>query len=145
MYEGDIESDREDFERMIDLFDRVLTSDDQRVINAFKSLMVIVALTENADDSKVRVPGPFRYLNDQVYDLSQRIRKLEITVHNPTPHLRDITWRKDPYAKDYYQDVVTTDAAGYDYRSANTNTETGISDYMKKFLMDENYTNWSKK
>ena len=53
MYEGDIESDREDFERMIDLFDRVLTSQDPRVIDAFKSLMVIVALTENADDSKV--------------------------------------------------------------------------------------------
>lgn len=64
-----------DLERAFDLFDRAFTSNDQRVKDAFRSLMVITALTDNeTSDQKW---GPFRIMVNDIHELRKRIAALE--------------------------------------------------------------------
>lgn len=68
------EKDQADFdlERFIDMFDEALTSNDERVINALRSLMMMVILTK--PEGRKDAIGPLRQvLNDQ----NQIIRRLE--------------------------------------------------------------------
>lgn len=67
---------REDFdlERVIDMFDEALTSEDERVVNALRSLMMMVVLTkpEGRDRS-----GPIRQIYDDLHNLTQRMGRIE--------------------------------------------------------------------
>lgn len=67
--------DEVDLERAFDLFDRAFTSNDQRVKDAFRTLMVITALTDNeTTDQKW---GPFRTMTNDITNLRRRIDSLE--------------------------------------------------------------------
>lgn len=71
-----------DLERVVELFDRALTSKDERVVNALRSLLMIVALTDpeaGSPRSDLRV-GPFRQLQDEVGTLRTRLSNLEMEV-----------------------------------------------------------------
>lgn len=70
------ENTQEDFDlkRFIEMFDAALTSKDERVINALRSLLMIVTLT--APENDVPVYGPLQRLFDDVYKLSRRIDDL---------------------------------------------------------------------
>ena len=76
-----------DLERVIELFDEALTSKDERVINALRSLLMIVTLTNpEGTDSTIlnRSIGPFRQMQNDLIDLTVRIRKLENMVSSNT-------------------------------------------------------------
>jgi hypothetical protein len=76
------EKDQADFdlERVMDMFDQALTSKDERVINALRSLLMIVALTApespNADIMDRR-RGPFRQLQDDLNNLHRSVQRMD--------------------------------------------------------------------
>jgi hypothetical protein len=68
-----------DLERFIDMFDEALTSQDERVVNALRSLMMMVILTkpETRNPMADRVNGPLRQMFDDVNNLTRRMHRLE--------------------------------------------------------------------
>jgi hypothetical protein len=77
-----------DLERVMDLFDQALISKDERVVNALRSLLMIVALTasetgENGMGESSIKRGPFRQLKDDLDNLHRRINNLEGRQYNP--------------------------------------------------------------
>ena len=75
------EKDQADFdlERLINIFDEALTSKDPRVIDALRSLLMIVTLTrpESRNIIQDREAGPLRRLHDDVNNLNRRLWQLE--------------------------------------------------------------------
>jgi hypothetical protein len=79
------EKDQTDFdlERFVDMFDEALTSQDPRVINALRSLMMMVTLTRpESRDSGLhdRNHGPLRRLYEDVNHLNSRLHRMEDEV-----------------------------------------------------------------
>jgi hypothetical protein len=97
------EKDQADFdlERFVDMFDEALTSQDPRVMNALRSLMMMVTLTRpESRDSGLhdRNHGPLRRLYEDVNHLNSRLYRLE-------EELRDVRRPAQPYrweAEDKY-------------------------------------------
>ena len=73
-----------DLERIMDLFDEALTSKDERVVNALRQLLMIVALTapESNDGIMNKNTGPFRQLQDDLNNLHRRINTMENELNN---------------------------------------------------------------
>lgn len=75
------EKDQADFdlERFIDMFDEAMTSQDPRVIDTLRSLMMIVTLTrpESAGIPIDRNRGPLRRLYDDVHNINRRLQHHE--------------------------------------------------------------------
>jgi hypothetical protein len=76
------EKDQADFdlERFIDMFDEAINSRDERVINALRSLMMMVVLTrpESREGGlRDRHAGPLRRLYEDVHNLHRRIERIE--------------------------------------------------------------------
>jgi hypothetical protein len=71
-----------DLDRFINMFDEALTSEDPRVIDALRGLLMIVALTrpeaKSAIDNQHR--GPLRKLVDDVTNLNRRLGAVENRV-----------------------------------------------------------------
>ena len=71
-----------DLDRFINRFDEALTSEDPRVIDALRGLLMIVALTrpeaKSAIDNQHR--GPLRKLVDDVTNLNRRLGAVENRV-----------------------------------------------------------------
>ena len=73
-----------DLERFIDMFDEALTSKDPRVVNALRSLMMMVTLTrpESNDAGMLdRQRGPLRRLYEDIYHLNNRLGRIEEDHH----------------------------------------------------------------
>ena len=68
-----------DLERFIDMFDEALTSRDERVVNALRSLMMMVILTkpESRNEGHDRNHGPLRQLFNDMHILNRRMRDME--------------------------------------------------------------------
>ena len=79
-----------DLERFIDMFDEALTSKDERVVNALRSLMMMVILTkpESRDQVGDRNIGPLRQLYDDLHHLNRRMHSMEDTVRQIEYHHR---------------------------------------------------------
>lgn len=80
------EKDQADFdlERFIDMFDEALTSQDPRVTETLRSLLMIVALTRPETHSRPdidRQTGPLRRMAEDVRQAHRRIGDLEETVN----------------------------------------------------------------
>ena len=81
---GSREKDSADFDldRFINMFDEALTSQDPRVIDALRGLLMIVTLTrpeaKTAIDNQYR--GPLRRLVDDVTNLNRRLGAVENRV-----------------------------------------------------------------
>lgn len=78
-----------DLERFIDMFDEALTSRDERVVNALRSLMMMVVLTkpEGRDQSGDGDKGPLRQLFDDMRHLNRRMHSMEDELR----HVRQAT------------------------------------------------------
>jgi hypothetical protein len=79
------EKDQADFdlERFVDMFDEALISQDPRVMNALRSLMMMVTLTRpESRDSGLhdRNHGPLRRLYEDVNHLNSRLHRMEDEV-----------------------------------------------------------------
>ncbi len=76
------EKDQADFdlERFIEMFDEALLSKDERVINALRSLMMMVVLTRPESREaglRDRNAGPLRRLYEDLHNLHRRIERIE--------------------------------------------------------------------
>lgn len=94
------EKDQSDFdlERFIDMFDEAITSQDPRVIDTLRSLMMIVTLTRpESRDSGLhdRNRGPLRRLFEDVNHLHRRVGDLEGEFRNR--HYREAEQDLDKY------------------------------------------------
>ena len=79
------EKDQADFdlERFVDMFDEALTSQDPRVINALRSLMMIVTLTRPEKSlMHDRREGPLRRLFEDMNHLNRRMHDMEEKVND---------------------------------------------------------------
>lgn len=80
------EKDQADFdlERFIGMFDEAMTSNDPRVKNALRQLMMMVILTDTGDQesgmSLTRQSGPLRQMYDDVRTLNSRLSQLDDMV-----------------------------------------------------------------
>jgi len=73
-----------DLERLVDMFDEAMSSQDPRVVHALRDLMMMVALTRPESKHapvKGEVSGPFRKLFDAVNHLNRRVTAIEQHVH----------------------------------------------------------------
>lgn len=79
------EKDQADFdlERFIDMFDTAMTSDDPRIKNALRQLMMMVILTEPEDKKTGSTyrSGPLRRLYEDVRNLNTRLTNLDDQFH----------------------------------------------------------------
>jgi hypothetical protein len=76
-----------DLERLTELFDEALTSDDPRVKNALRQLMMIVVLTseDHEDRDKQRLTGrigPMRRMQEDLRDLMRTVQDLKHEIQN---------------------------------------------------------------
>ena len=72
-----------DMDRFIDMFDEALTSQDPRVTETLRSLLMIVALTRSETHSRPDIDrqiGPLRRMAEDVRQAHRRISDLEETV-----------------------------------------------------------------
>ena len=79
------EKDQADFdlERIMDLFDTALTSRDERVQNALRSLLMISVLTQTQDDGNMAIEqsvGPLRRMQEDLKNLNYRLASLQSEV-----------------------------------------------------------------
>lgn len=96
-----------DLERFIDMFDTALTSKDERVINALRSLLMIVTLTAPESDGRAENQiGPLRQIFQDMRELSKRIRSLEDTeMKRMYEYEQAKKYRSMP--RDYWDDKYT--------------------------------------
>lgn len=76
------EKDQADFdlERFIEMFDEALTSNDERVINALRSLMMMVILTKSETGHQGRMTGPLKRLFEDNNQILRRLERMESEV-----------------------------------------------------------------
>jgi vacuolar-type H+-ATPase subunit I/STV1 len=111
------EKDQADFdlERFVDMFDEALISQDPRVMNALRSLMMMVTLTrpESRDGGlHDRNHGPLRRLYEDVNHLNRRLHSLEDEVRQLKSSMfnRDVSY-KEAYKYDYPYEKFSMQAA----------------------------------
>lgn len=70
-----------DLERFVEIFDEALTSDDPRVKNALRQLMMMVILTSNEHEDRVQIhshrEGPLRRMQEDVRDMATRMHMFD--------------------------------------------------------------------
>lgn len=76
-----------DLERLTELFDEALTSDDSRVKNALRQLMMIVVLTSEDHEDRdkqnlTRRLGPMRRMQEDLRDLMRTVSDLKHEIQN---------------------------------------------------------------
>ena len=84
-----------DLEKMFEMIDEALTSKDERVQNALRGLLTIIALTRPQADGSMAVDrayGPLRSIQEDLKNLTRRLNNLEgIVRQNSNP------WSHQPY------------------------------------------------
>ena len=112
------EKDQADFdlERFINMFDEAMTSEDPRVIETLRSLMMIVALTrpESTDINNPK-KGPLRrafedmsHMWKRLERMDEELRQLHHRVSRSETEKGGMSWRKEGYD---YHDKYTMAAA----------------------------------
>ena len=105
-----------DLERFVDMFDEALTSQDPRVIETLRSLLMMVTLTRpESRDSGLhdRNSGPLRRLYEDVNHLNRRLHSLEDDVRQMKNSYKDKY--SYPYEKyDYSMQAAKSMAAQID-------------------------------
>ena len=73
-----------DLDRFVDMFDQAMTSDDPRIKQALRQLMMMVILTDTGDHEgqKRASRGPLRQVVDDVHELTRQMHRLDNEVHN---------------------------------------------------------------
>lgn len=110
------EKDQADFdlERFIDMFDTAMTSNDPRVVETLRKLMMIVALTAPETNSVAidRQHGPLRRMFEDMNHLNRRMRDMEDAFRNMQreQQFREHNW-KDVYRANDYEKYSLTAAA----------------------------------
>jgi len=80
-----------DLERFINMFDDALTSKDERVVNALRSLMMMVVLTQPESRDETAEKGPLRQLFDDMHNLNRRMQRMEEDMSHVSRYLQRST------------------------------------------------------
>jgi hypothetical protein len=112
-----------DLERFVDMFDEALASNDERVINALRNLMMMVILTK-PEGRKDAAAGPLRQLFEDVNILSRKINFMELELNR----LKVQPYQMDPTSPDPYryppQTWPSTTSKPYDLGTFTYTTQT---------------------
>lgn len=93
-----------DLERFIEMFDAAMTSKDPRVVDALRSLMMMVILTKpETDDSALRDrnAGPLRRMFEDLNHLNNRLHRIEEETRQLIRYREQETSYKKAYQHDY--------------------------------------------
>lgn len=99
-----------DLERFIDMFDTAMTSDDPRVAETLRKLMMIVALTapEPNDRRQDRNRGPLRRMFEDMHHINRRMHDMEDAFRSVQREREQYRNWKDVYrAEDYNKYSMT--------------------------------------
>jgi hypothetical protein len=98
-----------DLDRFIDMFDSALSSNDPRVVDALRSLLMLVILTKPEHiDSPTK--GPLRRLVDDVNNLTRRTSRMEESLDRMVYSARSSKfdtasgWQNEKYS--WYQEQI---------------------------------------
>lgn len=109
------EKDQADFdlERFIDMFDEALTSRDERVINALRSLMMMTILTKSETRSSMaadRNVGPLRRMFEDLHHINNRLHRVEEELRvMKHPPIKESVMAEDYWAKTKFQHGLESD------------------------------------
>lgn len=106
------EPDQADFdlERFIDMFDTALTSDDPRVVETLRRLLMIVVLTKPEGQEEI---GPLRRLYEDVNHLNRRLNRLEEETDRALRSAKQ-RWEQTAYNWEDYEKYTLTSAQQVD-------------------------------
>lgn len=93
--------DDHDLERIMDVLDEAIMSDDPRIVECLRRLMVTVALIRPEGRRGNLMQGPLRQLREDLTMINRRVTSLEHELRNQRVNTSD-QWRK------YYQEQVWT-------------------------------------
>jgi hypothetical protein len=143
------EKDSSDYEleRFVEMFDYALTTDDPRVKNALRQLMMMVILTSNEHEDESndhRHRGPFRRMQQDLADLSRTTMRLSEELQSmkntlellrsrqgsgyraPDVHAQAQT-AKEYWEKEYYANsTVARNISATDLRDLNIKINSGV-------------------
>jgi hypothetical protein len=125
------EKDQADFdlERFVDMFDTAMMSDDPRVVETLRKLMMIVALTrpESGDHRQDRQHGPLRRMFEDMHHINRRMHDMEDAFRNmqQEQRIRERSWKDVYRAEDY--DKYTMAAAAQMAKSIDDDVMQSIS------------------
>jgi len=109
------EPDQADFdlERFINMFDEALTSQDPRVVNALRSLMMIVTLTRPETSESVfgSKHGPLRRLFEDLNHLNRRMHSMEDEIQQLRRYASRVESESEKYRYEQYPNEKYTLAA----------------------------------
>lgn len=112
------ETDQADFdlERFIDMFDEAVNSKDERVVNALRSLMMMVILTksDNSNPMADRNVGPLRRMFEDMHNLNRRMRDMEEAIKRMNNSNREDYYKWDDL-KRYSMQTSTRDVFKQSY------------------------------
>ena len=108
-----------DLERFIDMFDEAMTSNDPRVVETLRRLMMIVALTApETRKEHDRRSGPLRRLFEDMNHLNNRLHRMEEDLHRVVSAQRR-EWPKEEAYEKYEWNVATQLAQKIDQDAMN--------------------------
>jgi predicted transcriptional regulator len=93
-----------DLEKMFEMLDEALTSRDERVQNALRGLLTIIALTRPQDDGSMAVEtshGPLRQMQEDLRNISRRIHNLESEMRQRNTYVPPQPYMPGPYNPGY--------------------------------------------
>jgi hypothetical protein len=106
---GAREKDQADFdlERFIDMFDEALTSRDERVVSALRSLMMMTILTKSEtykNPMADRDSGPLRRLYEDLHHINRRLYDVEESIRAANRSVvKEAMWKDEAVtASDYW-------------------------------------------
>lgn len=109
------EPDQADFdlERFIEMFDEALTSQDPRVMNALRSLMMMVTLTrpETSESAIGSKHGPLRRLFEDLNHLNRRMHSMEDEIQQLRRYASRVESESEKYRYEQYPNEKYTLAA----------------------------------
>lgn len=111
-----------DLEKMFEMLDEALTSRDERVQNALRGLLTIIALTKTQDDGKNPIEtshGPLRQIQEDLRDLNRRVYNLQNEIRQRPVGTGQQPW--NPYGG---QGVATQPWAGTPYQGPTYSAST---------------------
>ena len=129
------EKDSADYEleRFIEMFDYAITTDDIRVKNALRQLMMMVILTSNEhedDNRDRRHRGPLRRMQQDLGDLARTTMRLSEemqSIKNQLDLLRSQSYTQAQTAKEYYaNNTVARNISATDLRDLNIKINSGV-------------------
>ena len=113
-----------DLERFIEMFDEALTSNDERVINALRSLMMMVILTK--PEGRKNTIGPLRQLFDDLHNLNRRMHSMEDTIRQ-----MEYQYRRE---REYEEELKRSDM--WPPRAYNATYSAAMTDELYKIAME---------